>query len=104
MNLLPPHPFSEKKIMQEVLGTASRLRSFDTTRTAYKTTCPTILRCCWKIFTELQNSNKTEMDVQTHSNTRPIIVVLLNMFFAAGTCLPSRCLATVGVYTCRHIQ
>jgi hypothetical protein len=32
-----------------------------------------------------------------HRNkTRPAILLLLHIFVAAGTCLPSRCLATIG--------
>jgi hypothetical protein len=33
---------------------------------------------------------------------RPKILLLLSVFVAAGTCLPSRYLATIGGYTYRH--
>jgi hypothetical protein len=36
--------------------------------------------------------------------TRPTILLLLSVFVGAGTCLPSRCLATKGGYTYRHTE
>lgn len=34
------------------------------------------------------------MDTQTHTHTRPIFIILLRVLVDAGTCLPSRCVAT----------
>jgi hypothetical protein len=52
-------------------------------------TPPTILRCRWNAFPEsLPRKNR-----ETHRPTRPTILLLLRVFVAAGTCLPSRRLA-----------
>jgi hypothetical protein len=36
--------------------------------------------------------------------THPTILLLFRVFVSAGTCLPTRCLATIVVYTYRHID
>jgi hypothetical protein len=94
-------------IKQEVLGIINRLFSFDTTRTAQKTTPPTILRCRGDVFTELLPSNDRGIHRQTHrlsfdktqtaqKMTRPTILLLLHIIVTAGTCLPSRYLPKKG--------
>jgi hypothetical protein len=81
---------------QEVLGRTNSLLSFDTTRTACKTTPPTILRCSRNALTELFPSNNKGIYRQIHRHTSPTFLLLLCVLVAAGTCLPSRCLATKG--------
>jgi hypothetical protein len=83
---------SEVLKRQEVLETTDCLFSYDTIQTAQKTRPPAILRCNQNVFTELVPSNDREI----HRHTRPTILLLLRVFFAAVTCLPSRCLATKG--------
>jgi hypothetical protein len=61
--------------------------------TAQKTMPPTILRCRTNVFTELLPSNNKGIHRKTHTLTRPTIILLLRVFAAAGTCLPSCCLA-----------
>jgi hypothetical protein len=80
----------------EVLGRTDRLLSLDTTRTAKKTTPPTILRCRWNVLIELLPSNDRGIHRQTHRHTRPAILLLLLVFAAVGTCLLGRCIATIG--------
>jgi hypothetical protein len=43
-----------------------------------------------------QSSNDRGIQRQTHRQTCPTILLLLRVFVAAGTCLPSRCLAMKG--------
>jgi hypothetical protein len=81
---------------QDVLGRTNRLLSFDTTWTAQKTMPPTILRCRGNVFTELLSSSDRGIHRQTHRHTRPIIILLLRVFIAAGTFLPRRCLSMKG--------
>jgi hypothetical protein len=85
---------------QEALGRTNNLLSFDRTRTASKTTPPTILLYCDDVFIELLPSNDTgdrHRDCDTHMH--PTIPVLLRVFFAATWCFPSRCLAMkVGIH------
>jgi hypothetical protein len=52
---------------QKVLRRTNRLFSFDTTRTAKKTTPPTILRCNGNVFTEPLPSNDRR---DTHTDTQ----------------------------------
>jgi hypothetical protein len=82
------------ELKQEVLGRTDRLHSLDTTRTAKKTTPPTILHCRWNVFIELLPSN--DKGIHRPTDTRPAILLLLLVFFAVGTCLLGRCLATIG--------
>jgi hypothetical protein len=77
-------------------GKNNSLFPFDTKPAAYKTTSPIILRCRWNVFTELLPGNDREIHRQTYRHMRPAILRLLRVFFAAGTCLPSRCLAKKG--------
>jgi hypothetical protein len=77
-------------------------------------TPPIILRCCEKVFTKPLPSNdkgtQTVTDGQTllwydmdrKEKARPTIILLLSVFFAAGTCLPSRWLATIQGYTYKY--
>jgi hypothetical protein len=63
-------------------------------------TPPTILRRGGGVFTELLPSNDSGIRRQTQRHKCPTIL-LLRGFVAAGTCLPSLCLATIGEI---HIQ
>jgi hypothetical protein len=45
------------KVLRKLIGRINRLFSFDTTRTAQKTTPQTVLRCRGNVFTELLPSN-----------------------------------------------
>jgi hypothetical protein len=55
-----------KKIQErEILGRTNRLLCFDATRTAYKTTPPTI-HCCGNIYTKLLPNNDRGIHTQTH--------------------------------------
>jgi hypothetical protein len=81
------------KWKQEILGRINRLLSFEVTESSQKMTPPTILRCSGNVFTELLPSNSTVIHRQTHRYTPPTILLVLRAFLAAGTCLPSRCLA-----------
>jgi hypothetical protein len=58
---------SKKSVKQEILGRTSSLLTFDTTRTAYKTTPPTILCCHGNVFTEFLPSSDGG---DTHTDTR----------------------------------
>jgi hypothetical protein len=93
------------KSKQEVLGRTDRLLSFDMTRIAYKTKLPTIHRCWGNVFTKLQPSNDRGIHRPTYSpliRSGPHRKIRVQQFFygcvyvAAGTCLPSRCLALKG--------
>jgi hypothetical protein len=48
------------------------------------------------IFIELLPSNDGGIQRQTHRHMRPTIPLLLHVFNATGTCLPSHCLAMKG--------
>jgi hypothetical protein len=58
-----------------------------------KTTSLRILHCRGNVFTEFLPSSDKRIHRQTHKDTRPTIFLLLSVFTAAGTHLPSRCLA-----------
>jgi hypothetical protein len=80
---------------KQVLGRENSLISFDTSRTAQKTTPPAILRCRGNVFTEFLHNNDRRIHRQTYRHThRPIL--LLRIFVAEGTSLPSRCLSIKG--------
>jgi hypothetical protein len=92
---------------QEVLVRTNRLLSFETTLTSSKTTPPTFLHFRGNVFTESLPSNYKGIYRQAHGlsfdNTRTIqkttpatILPLLCVFVVARTCLPIRCLATIG--------
>jgi hypothetical protein len=58
-------------------------------------TPPTILCCPGNVFTELLTNN----DVGIHRHTSPTILLLLRIFVAVETCLPSRWLVNkVGIH------
>jgi hypothetical protein len=104
----------------KILQTSSvknSLPSFHTTRVAYKTTPPTLLRCRGNVFTEpvpnndkrihrsrvtlrravYRQSHKLSFDTtRTVQKTTPPTILLLSVFVAAGTCLRSRFLAFIG--------
>jgi hypothetical protein len=82
-------------LRQKVLGRTNFILSFDTTRTAYKTMLPTVLRCRGKVFIELLSSNERGIyrDPQTCASNN---YLFLRVFVAAGTSLPNRCLAMKG--------
>jgi hypothetical protein len=71
------------------------------TRTAQKTKPITILWCRGKLFTKLLPSNSRGMHRQIHRRRSKTVLLLLLVFVAVGTCLPSLCLATIGGI---HIQ
>jgi hypothetical protein len=56
---------------------------------------PTILHCCGNVFTELLPSNNR--GIHRLTDTCTTVLIFLRVFFAAGMCLLSRCLATIGV-------
>jgi hypothetical protein len=78
---------------QEVLGRTNRLLSFDTMRTAEKTTSPTIL---FAAGTSLPSSYLLIIGgpIWTQRHKSLTILLLLLVFIAAGTCLPNRCLSS----------
>jgi hypothetical protein len=98
--------------VKEILGRTNRVLFFDITRTAWKTTYPPILRFRGKdkrytADPPTKSSFSQERlylvvnlvrirDTQTHRHARPASLLLLRVFVAAGTCLSSRCLATIG--------
>jgi hypothetical protein len=111
---------------QEILGRINRLLSFDTTWTPQKTTPPIILRFRGNVFTELLPNNdrmhnwslRSQCKGQQlrppliylcmyvcrnnrgiHRHTPPILLLLLRLFSAAGTCLRNHCLAMKEEYT-----
>jgi hypothetical protein len=104
----------EERTLQQVLERNNRLLSFDTAWTLQKTTPPTNLRCRGNVFKKPLSSNDRGIHKQTHrlsfdmtrtaqKTTLPTIL-LLCVFIASGTCLPSRCLATISgiqIYTHR---
>jgi hypothetical protein len=69
------------------------LLSFNTTRIVYKTTPLTILHCGKNVFIVLLRIRVRDKHRQTHRHTRPAILLLLQIFIAAGTCLPGRYVA-----------
>jgi hypothetical protein len=75
--LLTPHGLHRKRLLQQF---------FLAPGTSLKTCHPRTIRG----------------NTQTHRHTRPTVLLLLRVFVTAGTCLPSRCLATIGGYTYRH--
>jgi hypothetical protein len=97
-----PLLISEKK----VLGRTNRLLSFHT-RTAQKTTS-TILSCRGNVFIELLPSTDRGIHRPTNSPriktrtaqklTSLTILILLHVFVAEGTCLPSSFLAAKGIH------
>jgi hypothetical protein len=103
------------EIIHEVIGRNNPLLSFDTTRTAYKTTPQTIIRCRGNVCTDYLPSNDRGRQRQTHrlsfdqkriawKMTRPTIL-LLCVFVAARTFSPSLYLATIGgLYIQTHRQ
>jgi hypothetical protein len=89
-------------IRQDVLVRTNRLLSFESTRTTQETAPPTILRCRGNVFTELLPSNDRGIHRLSFVKTRtayimapPTNFLLLRVFVAAGTCVTSRCLATM---------
>jgi hypothetical protein len=62
--------FQNNESGKEVLRKTNRLFIFDKTRTAYKTTPPTIIRCRANNFTELLPGNDRGIRRQTHIQTR----------------------------------
>jgi hypothetical protein len=62
----------------------------------------TILRYRGNVFTELLPSNDGGIHRQAHRHTRPTMLLLLRVFVAAETCLPSRYLAMKGVRIHTH--
>jgi hypothetical protein len=90
-------PYSDKR-NQEVLGRTNSLLSFRTTWLPLKPTPPIIFRFHGHVFTESLPSN----DMGIHRHTRPENLLLLCVFFASGTRLPSRYLATILGYTYTH--
>jgi hypothetical protein len=84
----------------------NHLLSFDIW-TVQKILPPAIFHCCRNIFTELLPRNNRGIHGQTHrpysdktwtaqKMTCPTILLLLHIFVAVRTCLPSHCLATKG--------
>jgi hypothetical protein len=85
----------------------NHLLSFDMTWTAQKMLPPAIFHCCRNVFTELLPRNNRGIHGQTHrpyfdkirtaqKMTCPTIILLLHVFVAMRTCLPSCCLTTKG--------
>jgi hypothetical protein len=72
------------------------LLSFDMTWTTQKTTTPPILCCHGTVFIKLLPSNDMGIHRQTLRHPSPTIILLLRVFVDAGTCLPSRCLESIG--------
>jgi hypothetical protein len=70
-------PIITSAIKQGVLGRTNRLISFDTTRTAYKTSPSIILLCCGNAFTELLPSNDMGIHKQTHASYNSSIVACI---------------------------
>jgi hypothetical protein len=87
---------SEGNGNQQVLGRTNRICSFDTTRDRIENDAS--INCHGNAFTELLPSNDSGIHRQTYRHTRPTIILLLCVFIAEGTCLPSRCLATGGIH------
>jgi hypothetical protein len=88
---------------QEVLG--RMLAYFPTIRHAphRKRRLQQFFLCRGNVFTELLPSNDRGIHRQTHRHSRPTILLLFRVFVAAGTCLPSRCLAAIeGMDTQTH--
>jgi hypothetical protein len=103
---------SQSRYLAKTVGYTDGPRiSFDMIWTAQKTTPATILRCRWNVFTKplpskdggihrrAQNLLWYDMD---RTENDPTILLVLHLFNAAGTCLPSRCLAAIGGCTYRH--
>jgi hypothetical protein len=83
---------SNSPYIPEVLGRTNRLLFFYVTWTTKKTRLPTILRCHMKVLPRNDRG---------YRETRPTTLLFLRVFLTAGTCLPRRCLATIGEI---HIQ
>jgi hypothetical protein len=66
------------------------------TLTVQKTTPPGIMRCRGNVYTDLIPSNDMGIHRQIHRDTRNNSSIVACVFVAAGTSLPSRCLATKG--------
>jgi hypothetical protein len=60
---------------QVVLGRTNRLLSFDTTRTALKTTTATVRSCRGNVFTKLSPNNDKGLHSQTHRHTLSMILL-----------------------------
>jgi hypothetical protein len=66
--------------LQDVLERTTRLLSFDMTRTAWKTTPQTLLRCRGNVFTLLLPNNDRGRHRQTHRHMRLTVLLLLSMY------------------------
>jgi hypothetical protein len=88
-------------IINKRFSWTNRLRSFDTTRRAQKTT-PPMLRWRRYVFAELLPSNDwrihrpTDSPLIRHASQKKKNDMSNNSSIVAGTCLPSRCLAPKG--------
>jgi hypothetical protein len=69
-------------------------------------TPPTILHCHREVFTEPRPSSNRVIYIETHRlssdrtraaqrTNRPTILLFFHEFIAAGTCLPSHCVAMI---------
>jgi hypothetical protein len=90
--VLSTPPLCHAKGSPELFNSSADTASAERKERQEVLTSPTILRCCGNAFIELVSNNYGGI----YRHTRTTILLLLRVFFAAGTCLPNRCLPTEG--------